>query len=99
LDIDFSEVGVNKNFVTLTNIEHTTKDGEIIPCICFYFTYAPKSFTVQQGGDILGDHSDMLVDLDVLVHFANTEPSEIDKIIEKDTMENRREVFTRTIYR
>ena len=97
LDNDFSEAGVNKNYVVLTNI--SIKENETIPCACFYFTFAPSTFTVNQGSYILGDHAEMIEDLSVLIHFANTEPEEIDKILENDTMEARIEVFDRTVYR
>jgi len=94
LEADFSAIGINDNYVVLTNIG---VEDENIPCVCFYFTSSGKQITLQQGSDILADHSEMLVDLDVLIHFAYVSKEEIDSLIANDNRDNRAEMFLNTV--
>jgi hypothetical protein len=96
IDADFSELGVNKNYVVLTHLE--IPDNETVLCVCFYFTRIPKTFTSDDGAKIISDHADMLQDLSVFVHFAIWNESNLEELNVNPTKEARSEVFERTVF-
>lgn len=96
IDADFSEAGVNKNYVVLTHLE--MPDNETILCVCFYFTKIPKGFTTDAGAKIIADHAEMLLDLNVFIHFATWGESELEDLNENPTKEARSKIFERTVF-